>query len=62
MDEPEEHLEQLIDGAAKLLDLPVAPEFRPGIRANLATARRMAEILEAVAVDDEAEPAPVFTA
>jgi hypothetical protein len=51
-----------IDALAPVLRLEVRPEYRPAIRANLETASRMAALLEQVPLEDEAEPAPVFTA
>ena len=51
----------LIDGMAPLLGLPIEPDFRPGIVANLRTIARHAELLD-VPLDDRAEPAPVFGA
>ena len=54
--------DKLIDAAAPLVGLEVTSEYRPGVKANLETAKRMAALLEEVPLDDEAEPAPVFTA
>ena len=51
----------LIDATAPLLGLPIEPDFRPGIVANLRTIVRHAELLDPV-LDDRAEPAPVFGA
>jgi hypothetical protein len=52
----------MIDAVAPLVRIEVTPEYRPGVKANLETAQRMAVLLETVLLDDEAEPAPVFTA
>jgi hypothetical protein len=51
-----------LDALAPVLGLTVAAEYRPGVIANLELAARMAALLERIALDDEAEPAPVFTA
>jgi hypothetical protein len=52
----------LIEAAAPLLRLKIAPEHREGIRQNLKTAAKMAALVEQVKLDDTAEPAPVFRA
>ena len=51
----------LIDAIAPLLGLPIEPDFRPGIVANLRTIAWHAELLD-VPLDGRAEPAPVFGA
>jgi Protein of unknown function (DUF4089) len=53
--------EALITAMAALLDLEIAPEYRPAVKANLEVAVRMAALVEAVPLGDEAEPAPVYT-
>lgn len=50
----------LIDAAAPILQLKIAPEYRDGIKENLKVAAKMAVLVESVTLDDEAEPAPVF--
>ena len=50
----------LIDAAAPLLDLKVSESARPGVRLNLQIAARLAALVMDFALDDEAEPAPVF--
>lgn len=50
----------LIDAAASMLQLPIAPEYRAGVEQNLKTAARMAALLDKVKLEDDAEPAPVF--
>jgi hypothetical protein len=52
--------EVLIDAAAPLLQLRIAPEYRAGVVQNLETAARMAAILEQAKLKDDAEPAPVY--
>ena len=52
--------EALIDAAAPMLQLQIAPEYRAGIKQNLKTAAKMAAILEKVKLEDDAAPAPVF--
>ena len=52
--------EALIDAAAPLLQLRIAPEFRAGIKFNLKAASKMAALVEQVKLDEHAEPAPTF--
>jgi len=52
--------ERLMEAAAELLRLPIEAAFRPGIATNLEVARKMAALVEAFPLDDEAEPAPVY--
>lgn len=51
----------LVDAVASFLGLPIEPDFRPGIIANLRTIARHAELLDPP-LDDRTEPAPVFRA
>jgi hypothetical protein len=59
---PADPLDGLIDAAARLLALPVEPEWRAAIRANLEVNLRMASFVAEFALPDETEPAPIFTA
>ena len=59
-DEPD--YAQWIAVMATLLDLPTPEPYRPGISANLKTAAKMAALLEAVELEDDAEAAPVYRA
>ncbi|HEX4296832.1 MAG TPA: DUF4089 domain-containing protein [Devosia sp.] len=51
-----------IDAMAPVLRLDIAPEHRPGVKANLKTAAKMAALLEKVPLDDDVKPAPVYRA
>lgn len=53
---------RIIDAVAPLLDLPVAPDYRPGVVLNLTIAARMARIAARVQPGDHADQAPVFEA
>ncbi|HWA18651.1 MAG TPA: DUF4089 domain-containing protein [Devosia sp.] len=55
-------LDKWIDTMSDVLRLPVVEAHRPGVKANLKTAGKMAALLEKAAVSDDAEPAPVFRA
>lgn len=50
----------LIDAAAPVLQLEIAPEHRDGMKENLKVAAKMAVLVESVKLDDDAEPAPVY--
>ena len=58
----EDALEALIEASAAALALPIATEWRPAIRANLAVALRLANWVAEFQLPDGAEPAPVFEA
>ena len=55
-------LAKLIDASAEALALPIAPEWRPAIKANLEVTLRLASLVAEFPLSDEAEPAPVFEA
>ncbi len=55
-------LDAYIDAAARVLDLPIAPEWRPAVKANLQVTLRLAALFCELELPDEAEPAPVFEA
>jgi len=55
-------LDAYIDAAAAALAIPVDPEWKSEIRANLATTLRLAAIVGEMELPDDAEPAPVFKA
>ena len=47
---------------AAALGLPIEPEWKPGIKANLQVTLRVAAMVADFELPDEAEPAPVFEA
>jgi hypothetical protein len=57
-----ETLDDLITAAARLLALPVEPQWVPAIRTNLEVNLRLAALVAEFDLPDEAEPAPVFRA
>jgi hypothetical protein len=59
---PREPLDAFIEAAARVLALPVEPQWRAAIKANLEVNLRLATFVADFALPDEAEPAPVFTA
>ena len=60
--EQDAHLDQLTDAAASALALPIEPEWRPAIKANLQVTLRLAALVTEFELPDQAEPAPVFEA
>ena len=54
--------DQWIDAIAPVVALDIAPEHRPGVKANLKTAAKMAALLEKAPLETETPPAPVFRA
>jgi len=59
---PRDPLDQLIDTAAVVLDLPVEPAWKPAVKANLEVTLRLATLFGSFPLPDDAEPAPVFVA
>jgi hypothetical protein len=55
-------LDTLIDASAAALGIAIAPEWKPGIAANLAAALSAAAMQAEFDLPDEAEPAPTFEA
>jgi hypothetical protein len=55
------NLETLVDLMSQLIDLPIAPEFRPGVIANLARTQTIAQSVMEFSIPDEIEVAPIFT-
>lgn len=54
------NLETLVDLMSQLIDLPIAPEFRPGVIANLARTQQIAKLVMEFPIPDEIEAAPIF--
>ncbi len=56
-------LDDLIDAAARALDLPVEPEWKAAVKTNLASHfAPWRSSSPSSSLPDEAEPAPVFVA
>jgi 1-carboxybiuret hydrolase subunit AtzG-like protein len=62
MAKPDETLDQFIEAAARALSLPIEPEWKPAIRANLEMTLKHATLVDEFPLPDAAEPAPVFKA
>jgi hypothetical protein len=55
-------LDDFIDAAARALELPLEPAWRPTVKANLLVTLRQARLVAEFALPDDAEPSPVFRA
>jgi hypothetical protein len=62
MAKPDETLDAYIEAAARALSLPIEPEWKPAIRANLQATLKHAALVDEFPLPDEVEPAPVFKA
>jgi hypothetical protein len=51
-----------VDAAAAAIDLPIAPEHRPGVILNLERLAAMAQLVMAFPLANETAPAPIFRA
>ena len=61
MAEPD-HIDAYIDAAAQALGIPIAPEWKPAVRANLEVTFKLAALVGEKELPDDAEPGPVFKA
>jgi hypothetical protein len=55
-------LDDFIVAGARALELTIDKAWMPAVRANLAVTLRLASLVTAFALPDDAEPAPVFKA
>ena len=55
-------LDELIDAAARVLELPIEPEWKAAVKVNLQVTLRHGTHVAEFALPDDAEPAPVFVA
>ena len=53
-------LDSFIEAAAKALDLPLEPAWRPAVKTNLQVILAQAALFAEFAFPEEAEPAPIF--
>ena len=54
-------LDDLVDAAARALDLKVEPAWRGAVKANLATTFALAASFVDFPLPDDIEPAPIFS-
>jgi 1-carboxybiuret hydrolase subunit AtzG-like protein len=62
MAKKDDTLDEFIEAAARALSLPIEPEWKAAIRANLEATLKHAALVDEFPLPDEAEPAPVFKA
>ena len=55
-------LDDLIDAAARALELPIEPTWKPAVKTNLQVTLRHGASVAEFKLPDDAEPAPVFVA
>jgi hypothetical protein len=55
-------LDDLIDAAARALELPIEPQWKAAVKINLQVTLRHGAFVAEFKLPDEAEPAPVFVA
>jgi len=55
-------LDELVDAAARVLDLQLEPAWKGAVKANLKVTLALADLFADFPLPDDAEPAPVFTA
>lgn len=58
--DPSPAFEAYVDAVSMLLDLPIAPEYRPEVIANLERTAAIAQLVLEFPLSDEREPAPIF--
>jgi hypothetical protein len=61
MTKPEFDADALIDASLPLLGLRLAADSRAVVKLHLETAEKLSRLVREFPLDDEAEPAPVFT-
>lgn len=54
--------DRLVEAQARALGLVLDPSWTPGVRANLDAILRIAALVDAFPLPDDAEPAPVYRA
>ena len=59
---PPDPLDGFVEAAARVLALPLEPQWLAAIKANLAVNLRLGAFVAEFALPDETEPAPIFTA
>jgi hypothetical protein len=60
MTETTKALDEYVDRTAQAIDLPLAPENRPGVVDNFVRIAAIAQLVTEFPLPDTIEPAPVF--
>jgi hypothetical protein len=58
----DDDLDAMASAGARLLGIPLAPEWRAAVRANLRVSLTLGALVAGFELPDEAEPASVFSA
>jgi hypothetical protein len=56
----EANIPELVDRLSQVLDLPIAPEYRPGVITNLERTVTIAQLVLDFPLSETIEPAPFF--
>lgn len=56
----DDQIAEYVDLMANLIDLPLAPEHRPGVLANMVRIAQIAQVVTEFSIPNEIEAAPVF--
>ena len=59
---PLDPLDEFIAAAARGLEIPLDPEWKPAVKSNLAVTLKHAAVVAEFDLPDDAEPAPIFKA
>ena len=59
---PPDHLDEFIAAAARALEIPLDPEWKPAVKSNLDVTLKHAAVVAEFDLPDDAEPAPIFKA
>lgn len=56
----DDQIAEYVDLMAKLIDLPLDPEHRPGVVANMVRIAQISQLVTEFSIPNEIEAAPVF--
>ncbi|MBD1921701.1 DUF4089 domain-containing protein [Microcoleus sp. FACHB-831] len=56
----DDQIAEYVDLMANLIDLPLDPEYRPGVVANMVRIAQIAQVVTEFSIPNEIEAAPVF--
>ncbi|HEY1315397.1 MAG TPA: DUF4089 domain-containing protein [Steroidobacteraceae bacterium] len=59
---PPDQLDEFIAAAARALEIPLDPEWKPAVKSNLDVTLKHAAVVAEFEMPDDAEPAPIFKA
>ena len=59
---PPDQLDEFIAAAARALEIPLDPEWKPAVKSNLDVTLKHAAVVAEFDLPDDVEPAPIFKA